>query len=102
MSFKILYPKTCLNCKINHSGDTVNFLAPRASIFVSPGILCPRTLKPCSFVSGFSVSEDFVALFSRPEFNWRVNDLSKNVEAKLNLGVKPAVSVPLQQTRKSL
>ena len=29
-------------------------------------------------------------------------DLSKNMEAKLNLGVKPAVSVPLQQTRKSL
>ena len=80
----------------------MNFLAPRASIFISPGMLCPQTLKLCSFVSGSNVLEDFVALFSRPEFNWRVNDLSKNMEAKLNLGVKPAISGPLQQTRKSL
>ena len=60
----------------------MNFLAPRASIFISPGMLCPQTLKLCSFVSGSNVLEDFVALFSRPEFNWRVNDLSKNMEIK--------------------
>lgn len=48
MSFKILYPKTCLNCKINHSGDLVNFLALRAPVFDCPGTLCPLTVNPCS------------------------------------------------------
>lgn len=79
MSFKILYPKTCLNCKINHSGDLVHFLTLSASVFDCPGTLYPLTVKPCSFVSGSDMSEDFVVLFSRPEFNWRVNYLIKDM-----------------------
>lgn len=78
MSLKTFYLKTCLNCKINHSGDFLNFLAPRASIFDCPGTRCSLPVTPCPFVPGFGISEDSVVLFSRSEFNWGVNCLSKN------------------------
>lgn len=54
-------------------------LALKASIFDFPGAICVLTLKPRPFASGSNLSEDLVALFSRPEFHWRDYCLSKNM-----------------------